>query len=297
MQMREAIFQWLYEEYLHGRATETVILSNDFGAQKLDIIRDEFPDHFINCGISEQNQIGVGSGLAKFDLIPIFYSIASFYHRCAEQIKVDIAVPNLKSIFLGVGAGYGYSADGPTHHSIEDLSLFGSFDEVDIVVPISSKSAVDYFKEALAHRDHPVYLRLDRQDVTDLNKSDSGYHVLKSREGNRGSKGLIVSCGFAGAQFIDAIQATDLDLCLVEDFSSVRTEGFKALLSNYKKVVIVEENVPIGGLGSKVLREIEFNGREVKSIGLEGRNRFGYGDRVSLLKANGCDPESVFHYF
>ena len=87
---------------MHGRATETVILSNDFGAQKLDIIRDEFPDHFINCGISEQNQIGVGSGLAKFDLIPIFYSIASFYHRCAEQIKVDIAVPNLKSIFLGV---------------------------------------------------------------------------------------------------------------------------------------------------------------------------------------------------
>ena len=55
-----------------------------------------------------------------------------------------------------------------------------------------------------------------------------------------------MSCGFAGAQFIDAIQATDLDLCLVEDFSSVRTEGFKALLSNYKKVVIVEENVPIG---------------------------------------------------
>ena len=90
MQMREAIFEDLYHKYKTDEYLNTFILSNDFGAQKLDIIRDQYPKQFINCGISEQNQIGVGAGMGKFGLIPIFYSIASFYMRAAEQIKVDI---------------------------------------------------------------------------------------------------------------------------------------------------------------------------------------------------------------
>lgn len=295
MQMREAIFEYIYEKYRQQKLLNSFILSNDFGAQKLDAIREEFPKQFINCGISEQNQIGVGSGMSKFGLTPIFYSIASFYMRAAEQIKVDIAVPNLKSIFLGVGAGYGYSADGPTHHSIEDIGLFNNFDEFDVIVPISDTSAAQYFDDCVTNRNKPVYLRLDREDCLDISRNDHGFHLIPGNgvSGKKSPKKLIITCGYLASICVKHFSSSDVDICIIEDFNAIKSGLLQNCLSNYSKVIIAEEHVTLTGLASVARRDLNFENCAVAAIGLNGTARFGYNDRIELLKASGIDPVSI----
>ena len=295
MQMREAIFEYIYEKYGQGKLLDSFILSNDFGAQKLDAIREEYPKQFINCGISEQNQIGVGSGMSKLGLTPIFYSIASFYMRAAEQIKVDIAVPNLKSIFLGVGAGYGYSADGPTHHSIEDIGLFNNFDEFDVIVPISDTSAAQYFDDCLLNRNKPVYLRLDRDDCLDISRSEHGFHLISGNVESvkKLQKKLIITCGYLASICVEHFSDTDVDICIVEDFSAIKSGKLQNCLGNYSKVVIAEEHVTLTGLASVARRDLSFENCAVAALGLHGPARFGYNNRIELLRASGIDPVSI----
>lgn len=295
MQMREVIFEYIYNKYKENKHLDKYILSNDFGAQKLDDIRENFPKQFINCGISEQNQIGVGSGMGKLGLTPIFYSIASFYMRAAEQIKVDIAVPNIKSVFLGVGAGYGYSADGPTHHSIEDIGLFNNFDEFDIIVPISNESAVHYFRDCLLNRNKPVYMRLDRDTCLDIPADSSGFHMLHGKNINisKSPKKLIISCGYLASKYAEYYRDTNIDICVIEDISKIKSSKLQECIRRYEDIVIAEEHVTLTGLASVVRRFIDFDHSRVRSLGLKGEARFGYNKRDELLKASGVDPYSI----
>lgn len=295
MQMREAIFEDLYNKYTNKDYLNTYILSNDFGAQKLDIIRELYPKQFVNCGISEQNQIGVGAGMGKVGLIPIFYSIASFYMRAAEQIKVDIAVPNVKCIFLGVGAGYGYSADGPTHHSIEDIGLFNNFDEFDVIVPISNQSAVHYFHDSILNRDKPVYLRLDRDTCLESPTSPDGFHIF--RRGNDklhpNSRPLIISCGYLAAKCVEYYRESNVDVCVIEDFSATKRPELQQLINGYDNIIISEEHVTLTGLASRLRRDLSFEHARVRTLGLSGSQRFGYNTRDNLLRASKVDPFSI----
>ncbi len=294
MQMRDAIFDLMYQKYLESKFDDVFILSNDFGSPKLDDIRQDFGKNFINCGISEQNQIGVGAGMAKFGLYPVFYSIASFYMRAAEQIKVDIAVPNLPCMFLGVGGGYGYSADGPTHHSIEDYGLFNLFDEFSIVVPLSNDTAVEYF-DRYVQSNCPTYMRLDREDMQAFQFNKDGFHFFPNQSGGlrECKKTLLVSCGYLGINMLESRSEILADIVLVEDFSAVRDAKFSSLLKTYERVVCVEEHVISSGLGSCLAKSNSLSDVEYELIGLEGRQRFGYNNRAELWKANRIDPGSI----
>lgn len=293
MQMRDAIFNFIYEKYMSSGFEDVFILSNDFGSPKLDDIRSDFGKNFINCGISEQNQIGVGAGMAKFGLYPVFYSIASFYMRAAEQIKVDIAVPNLPSMFLGVGAGYGYSADGPTHHSIEDYGLFNQFDEFSIVVPLSNASAIYYFENKM-NSGRPTYLRLDREVLTSIIPNPNGFHFYKMQTDPAKRKKLIISCGYLGLSIHHGLRSGSADLLLIEDFDVIKSPDLRQLVSEYDVVLSVEEHVLNTGLAALLARHgVAASTGSFTPLGLTGPSRFGYNHRNKLWEDCGVDVNSV----
>ena len=49
---------------------EMMFLTGDLGFMALEPLRDRLGDRFLNCGISEQNMIGVAAGLAREGLEP-----------------------------------------------------------------------------------------------------------------------------------------------------------------------------------------------------------------------------------
>ncbi len=94
-------------------------LAQDFG---LDLIKNNFPDRYIQCGISEQHMVSMANGLALAGKIPICHTFSAFYKRCIEQIY------NNACDGLHIGYVAGLSKKGPVNigrsHEPSDKRLF-----------------------------------------------------------------------------------------------------------------------------------------------------------------------------
>ena len=80
-----------------------------------------FPDRYFNFGIAERNMIGAAAGLATTGHLP-FISNYSFFLSLmgAENIRNDIAYPNLRVRMIGTHSGIAMGFYGTSHHCNED---------------------------------------------------------------------------------------------------------------------------------------------------------------------------------
>lgn len=84
---------------------KVMVLTGDLGFSFVDEFQKELPEQFINCGIAEQNLIGVASGLAMGGFKPYCYSGAIFLlMRAYEQIRDNVCYQNLNVKLIGTGA-------------------------------------------------------------------------------------------------------------------------------------------------------------------------------------------------
>jgi transketolase len=63
---------------LAGDDARVVLLSGDIGNKLFDRFKERFPKRFYNCGVAEQNMIGVAAGMALSGLRPVVYTITPF---------------------------------------------------------------------------------------------------------------------------------------------------------------------------------------------------------------------------
>ena len=90
------------------------LLCGDLGFSVLEDYIDQFPNRFLNVGVSEQNMSLVASGLALEGFNVFLYSIGNFPTlRAMEQIRYDICYHNLNVTIVAVGGGYAYGPLGP----------------------------------------------------------------------------------------------------------------------------------------------------------------------------------------
>lgn len=150
---------------------EVMALSADLSdSLRLADFKKQFPSQYVECGVAEQNMIGVAAGLSLLGKIPFATSFASFNPaRNFDQIR-NIAYSNLNLKIVGGHAGLVTGEDGAIHQSLEDLSLMMSLANMRIVSPADAKQA-KLATLALAKNVGPSYLRLSRLAVTDLEVS------------------------------------------------------------------------------------------------------------------------------
>ena len=104
-----------------------VVLDADVAAStRTNWVRDRFPDHFYNLGISEQDLVGTAAGLALGGQIPYVSTYGVFLSgRAFDQIRTTVCYNNLKVRFGGAHAGISVGPDGATHQALEDLAARG----------------------------------------------------------------------------------------------------------------------------------------------------------------------------
>ena len=140
-----------------------VLLSGDIGYKLYDEFKKKFPNRFYNCGVAEANMSTVAAGLALKGLRPITYTIATFnVYKTVEQIKIDIAYPNLPVIIVGVGAGLSYSGLGSTHHATEDIAILRSIPNLNIIAPADANELRSLLKQIIKSK-KPTYLRIGKK--------------------------------------------------------------------------------------------------------------------------------------
>ena len=118
--------------------------------------RENWPERFFNFGIAEQNMMGAAAGLAREGKTP-FVSVYAIFAamRAIEQLRTDIAYPKLPVRICVSHSGISLGQAGPTHHSIEDISILRSIANMVVIAPadgISTAMALD----VISNYDGPV---------------------------------------------------------------------------------------------------------------------------------------------
>lgn len=107
---------------------DVLLLVGDIGYGVFDQYREEFPDRFINFGLTEQTMIGAASGMALEGLKPYVYTITPFLiERPFEQVKLDIDQQNVNVKLVGYAD---YPDQGPTHAEIDAPYMMDMFKNI-----------------------------------------------------------------------------------------------------------------------------------------------------------------------
>ena len=110
-----------------------IVLIGDLGFSFVEKFQKELPNQIINCGIAEQNMIGVAAGLAIQGFHPFVYSNSIFLlGRAYEQIRDDVCYNDLNVKLIGTGAsgflGFSHNwQNGEEDNVLKSLSIKSCF--------------------------------------------------------------------------------------------------------------------------------------------------------------------------
>ncbi|MBI2831284.1 MAG: transketolase family protein [Chloroflexi bacterium] len=256
--MREAYGKALVEM---GRENpDIVVLDADLSKSTMThFFAKEFPKRFFDCGIAEQNMVGIAAGLAASGKIPFASTFAVFMPgRCFDQVRMSIAQPRLNVKLVSTHSGITVGEDGISHQAIEDLALANSFPGFNIVVPADAIEAVQAVKFAAA-TDGPFYIRLVRP------KSPLIYDERYRFEPGKASvlrEGVDVAIIATGLMVVEALKASEIlksdgISCRVLNMSSLKPfdeQAVNTAATETGAIVTAEEHLEHGGLGSTVAR-------------------------------------------
>ena len=127
---------------------------------------------FFNCGIAEQNMIGVAAGLALTGQIAFTGSFAVFgTGRVYDQIRNTVVYSKLNVKIAPTHAGISVGPDGGSHQMLEDIALMRELPGMTVLVPADYAAAQAALKLA-AQTPGPVYIRLGRAEVPCIYAND-----------------------------------------------------------------------------------------------------------------------------
>lgn len=281
-------------------------IRNDFIVMDADLaaatqtgkFKKEFPDRFYDCGIAEQNMMGIAAGIAATGKKVIVSSFAMFAAgRAFEQVRNSIGYPHLNVIIGATHAGISVGEDGATHQCCEDIALMRTIPGMTIINPADEVEARKAVYAAM-ELDGPVYMRFGRLAVPVVFDEDYKFEVGKGTQLKEGDDVTIIATGL---MVKEALEAYDL----------LKNEGINARVINMATIkpidkdiiikaaketgaiVTAEEHSVIGGLGSAV-GEVVGEEYPVPVVKLGVYDTFGHsGPAVKLLDEFGLRAANI----
>ena len=235
-------------------------------------ISEKLNQNFIDVGISEQNLIGIGAGLAKLGFLPIMHGYSAFLTmRAFEFIRTDLGYPSLPSVVVGTINGLSATgngtANGPTHQAIEDIALMRLVPNMTVVAPSDVSETLEIL-DNISKLNGPLYIRDSNSGLMDIQREPFVWG--KNECIVKGDNVAILSYG------------TILDVCLKvskklsqESFSHavynirflkpIDKETLHEIFDKFKKIFVIEDHINMGALGS-IIKEFAWENHKDNKI-------------------------------
>ncbi len=279
---------------------DMVFLTGDLGFMALEPLRQAMGDRFVNAGVAEQNMVSVAAGLARQGFEVWAYSIAPFcYARPFEQIRNDIAFPNLPVKLVGNGGGYGYGVMGPSHHAIEDYGVLLCLPNVTAFVPAFDEDVRAVVKR-VGDCPGPAYLRLGRGE------KPPGYEVpdyAPWRQLTSGDGPVVVAVGplaglYAGAFLsMPSAQRPNLwSVCELPLKSNPMPEVLEKQIAKAPMLCVAEEHVQRGSFASELTLHLAQHGMPIRRfhhLYARAHHYDRYGSQGYLRERSGLDVAAM----
>jgi transketolase len=233
-----------------------------------------YPARFIQCGLAEQNMVSIASGLASCGKIPFVSTFAVFASsRCFDQVRMCVAQPKSNVKIVATHGGITVGEDGSSHQAIEDLALYCSLPNFNVIVPADSNETVEAIKAATAV-DGPFYIRLGRSKTPSLYQDGCNFKLGKADMLRDGRDATIIATGIMvdkAVKAADNLKAGGL-ACRVLNMSTLKPVDQAAIINAARDtgaIVTAEEHLLHGGLGSIVSQVLSRNCPvHVESLGI-----------------------------
>lgn len=285
---------------LIGNGKPVVALDADVAKSTRTVwVRDQYPEHFLDMGIAEQDMVGTASGLALGGMIPFASTYGVFLAgRAWDQIRTTVCYNNLNVKLAGAHAGISVGPDGATHQALEDVALMRVLPNMTVVVPCD---AVETEKAtlALAEREGPCYIRFGREAVPVITDEDSPFEIGKANVLRDGKDAVLFANGamvYEGLEAAKQLAGEGIDLMVV-NLHTVKPLDQEAVLTAARKtgrVITAEEHQAAGGMGSAVAECLAQNYPvPMRILGMQD----GFGESGApdeLMKRYGFSSDAIY---
>lgn len=240
-------------------ADNLVVFDADLAAAtKTEIFRKEYPDRHFDCGIAEQNMVGVAAGMATMGYVPFVSSFAMFVAgRGFEQIRNSIGYPHLNVKIAATHAGLSVGEDGASHQCCEDIALMRSIPGMVVLSPaddVEARAAVI----AAYNYQGPVYLRFSRLATPVFHDPETyEFQIGKGEKLTDGYDIAVISTGLMTNEALRAAvlakrQGMNVRVINMPTIKPIDEEIILTAARECGRIITVEEHSVIGGLGDAV---------------------------------------------
>jgi 1-deoxy-D-xylulose-5-phosphate synthase len=276
----------------------TAAMGDSTGISKLAA---RFPDRAFDVGIAEQHATTSAAGLALGGMHPVVAVYATFLNRAFDQVLLDVALHRLPVTFVLDRAGI-TGPDGPSHYGIWDMAVFGVVPGLRIAAPRDAATLRAELRQAVAIQDGPTIVRFPTGSVpADLpalrTVGEDGHGIDVLAESERADVLLVAIGSFAhlGIEVAGRLAEHGYGVTVV-DPRWVRPVPVElvGLGAKHRLVVVVEDGVRTGGVGSAIAQKLRDSGVDtpVHEIGVEP-GWYPHGSRNEILADVGLTAQDV----
>lgn len=283
---------------------DIVALDGDLTADcRLRAFEQRFPERFIENGIAEQDMVSMAGGLASQGLLPVVNTFASFLAAKANEQIYNNSCERTKIIYVCHYAGLIPAGPGSSHQSIRDISLFGALPDCTIVQPCNAEETRMAVRYCVDQAKESCMLRLVIGPSPRAIALPAGYQLVLGR-------GVPLTEGFEAVLFAygpvmlhesllaaERLNAKGFGLKVVNMpwLNRFDLSWLEEVLGRSRRVYVVEDHSPVGGLGDAMLNEFAAGGllgaRRFQKFGVEGYPACGTPQEA--LQFHGLDGASL----
>jgi 1-deoxy-D-xylulose-5-phosphate synthase len=274
----------------------TVLTAAMCQGNKLEPVRERFPERFFDVGICESHAVAFAAGQCKAGLRPIVDIYSTFLQRSHDQIFQEVCLQGLPVTFLMDRSGL-TGPDGPTHHGLFDIGYLRSFPNLILMAPGYAEEVGPMIEFAL-QQEVAVAIRYPKAPALHVHQEPSKITLGRSETLRTGTDGTILAYGAILDEVLAAADmlADELSITVVNArFAKPIDLDMVRAAFNGGFVVTVEEAARVGGFGTAVLEaaaDQQLDTRRLHRLALPDQF-IEHGQRETLLAQFGLGPKQI----
>ena len=280
----------------------------------LDPFAAAYPDRIFDVGIAEQHATTMAAGLAFAGLHPVVAVYATFLNRAFDQLLMDCALHRAGVTFVLDRSGV-TGPDGASHHGMWDMSLCGVVPGLYLAAPRDGHQVGAALRAAVDIADAPSVVRFPKGTVGEpivAVRSIDGVDVLAEPATEEPATGdpatadgpagpvdvLVVGVGAMAATALtvgEKLTASGHRVRVVDPVWALPVNPALVTLARHAhRVVVLEDNVVTGGIGSQIAAAVHNAGLEVPVDAFGIPHGFHeQASRAQVLEMIGLTPDAV----
>jgi 1-deoxy-D-xylulose-5-phosphate synthase len=257
----------------------------------LDRFAEQFPERTFDVGIAEQHAATSAAGMAYAGLHPVVAVYATFLNRAFDQVLMDVALHRAGVTFVLDRAGI-TGDDGASHNGMWDLSMLRVVPDIRIAAPRDGATLAAALRQAVAVSDGPTVVRFPKGRLADPLPAVGSRGAVDLLHADADPRVLLVGIGSMAGVANEAAQKLSAEgvpcVAAAPLWVAPLPEELVELAGEVGRVVTIEDNGVVGGIGSALAVALADAGMPARSVRLGIPQRFlDHGGRPALLEQFG----------